>query len=1369
MAPHRGDALHELRSLTNDGVAATATALSDCFALREYMARKLDVPVDAVDGQAARRILAWVIDRARNRNPPESSRKTPSQWDAPLIIGALIDPFSEVPPAYEVRLEAARVSVDKSRRWTDHTRYRALKESLKENRNRPQADFVLEFLNYLDNQLSDPSVLTPGLLDAVGTRERLEDPSGDDGQSSTTSVALPQSADDRTAPLWEKTPDPLPTASSLVRRSQQFAADLAHLLRANDGTILYVRRDIEDVVVAKLLDTDTTAAIVVKGAPGHGKSTLLWSIYSQFQQVDRKTPVLVSANWLAGSGAEVGTLAMSELVTALRSLHNPMLLLDTADLLLHDDNMTTALCDVLELLTDERVPWVLTSRLEEAAFLRRGVGTDVLLSAYNDQELGDAVHQLTQRFCPRAARPGAIDEIRDAVARALPAASICQSPLLLRILFELAVPEFPVFRELDVTGLFLRYWKQRVVEDLRAGLAWPAGSEALFDLSYRTAGFGLALVAEGRPSVSRDVLIGVAEDIAAHWQGTDTADTDKAADILVRRGVLVYQHDYIGFFHQIMFEFAAAQAMIARGGDAEIRTMARRLDSDPGDLFVGAVYEQFLVLLGRRESARAAVAAATRALLQSDHSTLRGIGLAVWAHHPDLVADHADLCRLLPAEELRRFADIAPTVAHPDNRALLAVLESFWQHGDRSTRILVAEVLEQLARRAPADVAPVVQRLDCVQYLVQEHFQGVRAQPTVTDLIAHLASADPSFARSAILLLATEFRQRDGGRDALNPLLSVVARREVWRHIGNEEFLESLKAWFMPTVPDPEQEQAPAQERAARRSQRVTRAVRDRLGAVYAEYWMHSLDDLLAPDEFRERWMEFVEAICEGLEADGEDPVAGSMAIGAAPILLAQTDTRLVKLTLDRLFSIESQSAQRELGKGLFPRLLASESIARSALAQRFTTELNQLKSKRTWPAVVRDCLLRDDVPLEVIAPILTASSVVDAANIWFELDGLLKIAPRAAVAGVEEASDFLDEIANNPNLLEPGLQGKLLETCSRAANVDPSLARVMVTLAVAKRHTAQIEQLAENPNALKELRRLRVALNLLIDQVMQGTARDRASAARLWQSLVRCGALEPDLARVVKTYKATTFPEAKAALLTLAATSARADPSQCQAAIGLFGTVLMLNPGPPPTIGPTAAGENEQPQVLEAARQGWLDTLAAQPKPNPAPWPIIRALVFRGSFRASKEDKDSIAGIANVSQYITNLTGSGYAGEALGILTESIIALSAGLYSSKQQTNAANRWIRAIDKVVESGYPSQVRQLIARIPELPETFSQLVITAIFRRDYLQFASDLDGLLRGPLPDRTARHLRKHLQTQARQIGSKPFPEIAFPAGHFGD
>jgi hypothetical protein len=290
-----------------------------------------------------------------------------------------------------------------------------------------------------------------------------------------------------------------------------------------------------------------------------------------------------------------------------------------------------------------------------------------------------------------------------------------------------------------------------------------------------------------------------------------------------------------------------------------------------------------------------------------------------------------------------------------------------------------------------------------------------------------------------------------------------------------------------------------------------------------------------------------------------------------------------------------------------------------------------------------------------------------------------------------------------------------------------------------------------------------------LIDQVMQGTAKDQASAARLWQSLVRCGALRPDLARITKTYKATTFPEAKAALLTLAATCAREDPSQSEAAIGLFSTVLMLNPGPPPTIGPTAASAKEQPQVLEAARQGWLDTLAAQPKPNPAHWPIIRALGFRAAFLANKEDNDSIAGIANVSQYITNLASSGYVGQAVDTLTESIIALSAGPYSSKQQTTVANRWIRAIDKVVESGYPSQVRQMIASIPEFPETFSQLVITTIFRRDYLQFAADFDILLRGPLPDRTARHLRKHMQTQARQVGSKPFPEIAFPAGPFGD
>ncbi|WP_174186438.1 hypothetical protein [Nocardia barduliensis] len=1358
----RGDALDELRLLATNDVGASAGALSSCQSLREHLARMVGIPEKGVDGEAARVILAWVVEQVRAREPIETDRVTPCEWDAPLVIGALIDPFSPVPRSYRERLEAARCAVDDSRAWKDIKRYRALKESLKEHPENPGADFVRQFLGTVDRVLSDQDAPIQDL------HIRLEHPErpGKSDIGDEESPVRPEEALDSDSSRAEVTtsnePNSLSLASSVLRRSRQFSDDLGQLLRADDGSSLHVRRDIEDGLIERLLAVEQPAALIVKGAPGHGKSTLLWSISNQLSQYG-KTPLLISANWLAGAGA----LAMSELVTALRAVENAVLLLDTADLLLHADDTRFALLDMLTLLTDERVPWVLTSRLEEAALLPRKVGRDVLLGAYGvDRELREAVSRLITQYCPQSLHPGSVGEIRDAVARDLPVAPICTSPLLLRLLFELAAPEFPTFQELDVTGLFLKYWIRRVEADLRAGVARPAGKEAQLDLSYRAGGFGLALLAEGKPEVSRDVMVGVAEDIATHWRKADAIGVGDGAEVLIRRGVLVYHHGDLGFLHQTLFEFAAAQGLIARGAEDEIPVIARRLQNDPTDLFVGAVYEQFLILLGRRKSASTSVSAATRALLHSEHATLRGIGLAVWAHHPHLIADHAELCQSLPAEELRRFTEIAPTVAHPNNRPLLSVLESFWLAGDRGSRILVAEILERLARRAPADVTPVVQRLNCVEYLVHEHLGGVRAQPTVADLVGHLASADPPFARQAINLIATEFRRNGVGWDALNRLLGVIARPEVWQHVGTEEFLGSLETWFDPPGSESPKEQTPAQQRAARRARRGNRAMRNSLGAVYAQSWRQLLDGS-EPGGTAHQWTELVTAACTALEEDGQDVLTGAKTIGLALILREQTVPTLVGDSLQRLFAIESQNAQREIGKGLFPLLLATPSIARTLLVERFSSELDKFSSASTWPAVIRDCLMRDDVPADVTELILNASTVARRRSMWFDEERLLKLTPKAATAGVPEAITFLSEIADDPQQLSLNSQGLLLDTCGKVALGDPSLTPVVVGLALAKRRTAHLEQLANRPDAAAHLRAHRVALNLLIDQVMSGTAQDQAGAVRLWQALVRTGALRPDIQRIVDSYKSTTFPEVKAALLSLAATAVREDPAQGDVAVALFGTVLQLDRNEPPEIVPTSAGQQEQPQVLEAARRAWLDALAAQPQADPTSWAVVRALVFRPAFVARDEDKDNIAGIANVSQYITNLVVSGYVDEGIETLIDAIVALGSGPYRPKQQTNAGNRWIRAIDKVVEVSYPNQVRRLIARIPDFPSTLGQLVITTILRQDYLQFAADFDALLRGPLPDRTARHLRKHMQAQARQFGSKPFGEIIWMPAHF--
>jgi len=147
----------------------------------------------------------------------------------------------------------------------------------------------------------------------------------------------------------------------------------------------------------------------------------------------------------------------------------------------------------------------------------------------------------------------------------------------------------------------------------------------------------------------------------------------------------------------------------------------------------------------------------------------------------------------------------------------------------------------------------------------------------------------------------------------------------------------------------------------------------------------------------------------------------------------------------------------------------------------------------------------------------------------------------------------------------------------------------------------------------------------------------------------------------------------------------------------------------------------------------------------------------------AFPEDTNNIAGVGQVSRYITGLVERGHIAEALAALIDAALLVAGGPYAPKQQTNASNRWKRAIDGVVAAASDRQVRELLEHLPQFPDVAAQLVITAIIRTAFEQFRPDLNKLLTQPLPSKAAAHLRRHLRDKAREFGSRAWPEIASP------
>ncbi len=148
----------------------------------------------------------------------------------------------------------------------------------------------------------------------------------------------------------------------------------------------------------------------------------------------------------------------------------PVVLLDTADLLLHDDHHEMALLDLCEDLAAAGVRLVLTSRPEEANRLRTGF-VRMSLGPYDDREIPHSIRGHAALYCPDAVPRDDEARVRrlvEPVARGLPVREVCGSPLQLRLLFELARDDraFPS-AEIDATGLYRRYWDHRVRRGIR--------------------------------------------------------------------------------------------------------------------------------------------------------------------------------------------------------------------------------------------------------------------------------------------------------------------------------------------------------------------------------------------------------------------------------------------------------------------------------------------------------------------------------------------------------------------------------------------------------------------------------------------------------------------------------------------------------------------------------------------------------------------------------------------------------------------------------------------------------------------------------------------------------------------------------------
>ncbi|MDB4949407.1 MAG: hypothetical protein JWM27_2056 [Gemmatimonadetes bacterium] len=370
-------------------------------------------------------------------------------------------------------------------------------------------------------------------------------------------------------------PDGQAVAEALVARASTARTQLTpHVLPRIPRA--FVTQDLVPLVTRALVD-GTAAAFAVVGPAGSGKTTLLGQIFDELAEAPLAwRGVLLAADVLVGSEdtAETLSLTMGKAATGLliplpevaaalvRERGAGVLLVDTVDLLLAEPR-EAAIRAVFDEVVQAGATLVFTCRdweYDEFLAPARRDGSALMaglqrraVPPFDDGEVRSAAGLFL------SSKPGRTEaDATDFAARLLklsadnrPLHEIVHSPLLLALLCELFGAEGTVPPDLTVTGLYDRYWNERVAVD--RGNRRSKVSLRKEELCYVVAG-KLFSASGSRLTESLDASALSLRD-----------DTDvRAAHALQSEGIWreAGTSGRIRFFHQTFLEYAIARWLL---------------------------------------------------------------------------------------------------------------------------------------------------------------------------------------------------------------------------------------------------------------------------------------------------------------------------------------------------------------------------------------------------------------------------------------------------------------------------------------------------------------------------------------------------------------------------------------------------------------------------------------------------------------------------------------------------------------------------------------------------------------------------------------------------------------------------------------
>lgn len=1125
----------------------------------------------------------------------------------------------------------------------------------------------------------------------------------------------------------EKIIDSLPAdTKQLLSYSERYAQELhAQIFGPDAESELYVHRTVEDHVMSAI--DEGAGLAILRGEAGSGKSSVLWSLFSTFKS-RTLMPVLISATWMVGDSEQI--LKIGDLVAHFTIMIGvrlrPILLLDTADLLLHSEGSTYQTIDLITRLRSVGVTVVLTVRpIEEISLPHFENSVRQEIGGYSDDvELPRAILALMRQYLPEYDPQQGLDIVSTAQARGLPVLAIFRSPLLLRMLFDLSDGELPSI-DLDVSDLYERYWHLRVARDRRS--ARYADKQ---DLSNVAARVGLLMLADGRSTLSTrriETTLGQVAFPVALPHALPEAITS-----MTTRGVLIPNGNEWRFAHQTLLEFAAAKGLLMCGANDMAERLSQHLAERSHDLFTGAVMEQLLILMASDVSTTPTAMSVTRDLLLSKHPSLRQIGVVAWCHLLTSIMDD-ELLEALDAHAAVRLLGHLPQVRQLDPSTTCGLLEEVWRRARDAAHRPFVNCLLRLIQRWPTEIATLVARLSVIEYVMAEHAKTQTKPDGVIELVMRLHEVDTVYAQSLAGMLLVKLPDAAGRVK----LLHRIAER--WPFALDERFVERIIEGSV---------RSETQFPASRRS----------IGIACGEILYQHLRLLPASSRgsVEDWWDSFATRVINEMFSGKPTLKQAAERHTLGRHLRESRDFAHISAVINSIFGREAEHGPPQIAGSFLFEILASPSLATQIVIDKLYDKLvgglpakskTAKSSAERWAITARAMLEDAEMPSDVLKGV-TDALLQDEPLLWRRPEFLLSVLLPAAQAGVPRAVALARDITQDPTqLFRPSdsveqtrlAQNELLQTGTAHATSGPLAAQTVLAVALHACRLGTIRALLDAPVGREAARTRIPEIANLVESSIGGDDRDQTAAAGLMQHLQAHDLVAYSVGQLSDYLSASRHPSAQASLIEMLSPAVRLDSEQATVALALIHEYVLAKI--PETEWSTLSGARRR--LVDSgftAYRGILAQAGTFESWEPL-WTLVcrPPLHGRGVVQADRF-RDVASFVASLD--IDTATGAGFAADCI---------VEAGRWlrthtSAAQSKVVSNYLATSARRLVRGPHPGARRTLIRSCPYLPLTLAETVVVAAIGAREADLVRGLvqDGTLSGALADTAVDRLRGH-------------------------